>query len=120
MAAFKSNLVAMTLAVTLLAAITMAYNVQDPQEEDYYALALANLLRQRQAAMAMNGNGLGGPHMVGPAEEGVPMDKRACARRGSTCAGLGSKDCCEGNMCRCNLFGSNCRCQRTGLLQSLM
>merc|ERR1711872_338070 len=25
--------------------------------------------------------------------------------------------CCEGFTCRCNLFGTNCRCQRMGIFQ---
>merc|ERR1712198_381297 len=42
-------------------------------------------------------------------------------KRGGYCIGFGRGcstkgiTCCAENICRCNLFGSNCRCQRSGL-----
>ncbi|XP_014205801.1 uncharacterized protein LOC106637507 isoform X2 [Copidosoma floridanum] len=43
-------------------------------------------------------------------------DKRACVRRGGICDHR-PHDCCFNSSCRCNLWGSNCRCQRVGLFQ---
>ncbi|XP_011162519.1 uncharacterized protein LOC105197718 isoform X2 [Solenopsis invicta] len=42
--------------------------------------------------------------------------KRACIRRGGDCYHR-RKDCCYSSSCRCNLWGSNCQCQRMGLFQ---
>uniref|UniRef100_U5EQ61 Putative u8-agatoxin-ao1a-like protein n=1 Tax=Corethrella appendiculata TaxID=1370023 RepID=U5EQ61_9DIPT len=44
------------------------------------------------------------------------VDKRACVRRGGNCDHR-PNDCCFNSSCRCNLWGSNCRCQRMGLFQ---
>ncbi|CAH0719064.1 unnamed protein product, partial [Brenthis ino] len=44
------------------------------------------------------------------------VDKRACIRRGGNCDHRPG-DCCHSSSCRCNLWGSNCRCQRMGLFQ---
>ncbi|XP_017796877.1 PREDICTED: uncharacterized protein LOC108578123 isoform X2 [Habropoda laboriosa] len=44
------------------------------------------------------------------------QQKRACIRRGGNCDHR-PKDCCYSSSCRCNLWGSNCRCQRVGLFQ---
>ncbi|XP_050298534.1 U8-agatoxin-Ao1a-like [Anthonomus grandis grandis] len=45
-----------------------------------------------------------------------PAQKRACIRRGGNCDHR-PNDCCYNSSCRCNLWGSNCRCQRMGLFQ---
>lgn len=45
-------------------------------------------------------------------------DKRSCIRRGSSCD-TQPNNCCQNSACRCNLWGTNCRCQRAGLFQSL-
>ncbi|XP_064488980.1 uncharacterized protein LOC135400905 isoform X2 [Ornithodoros turicata] len=42
--------------------------------------------------------------------------KRSCIRRGGSCDHRPS-DCCYSSSCRCNLWGTNCRCQRMGLFQ---
>ncbi|KAL6257831.1 hypothetical protein P5V15_011425 [Pogonomyrmex californicus] len=42
--------------------------------------------------------------------------KRACIRRSGNCDHR-PKDCCYSSSCRCNLWGSNCQCQRMGLFQ---
>ncbi|KAI8440997.1 hypothetical protein MSG28_009274 [Choristoneura fumiferana] len=42
--------------------------------------------------------------------------RRACVRRGGNCDHRPG-DCCHSSSCRCNLWGSNCRCQRMGLFQ---
>ncbi|XP_062528109.1 U8-agatoxin-Ao1a isoform X6 [Bombyx mori] len=44
------------------------------------------------------------------------VGKRACVRRGGNCDHRPG-DCCHSSSCRCNLWGSNCRCQRMGLFQ---
>ncbi|XP_068971295.1 U8-agatoxin-Ao1a-like isoform X2 [Bombus flavifrons] len=44
------------------------------------------------------------------------QQKRACIRRGGNCDHR-PKDCCYSSSCRCNLWGSNCQCQRMGLFQ---
>ncbi|XP_076675784.1 xibalbin-1 isoform X2 [Andrena cerasifolii] len=44
------------------------------------------------------------------------QQKRACIRRGGNCDHR-PKDCCYSSSCRCNLWGSNCRCQRMGVFQ---
>ncbi|XP_072384108.1 uncharacterized protein [Diabrotica undecimpunctata] len=44
------------------------------------------------------------------------FQKRACIRRGGNCDHR-PNDCCYNSSCRCNLWGSNCRCQRMGLFQ---
>ncbi|XP_076370143.1 xibalbin-1-like isoform X2 [Tachypleus tridentatus] len=43
--------------------------------------------------------------------------KRTCIRRGRSCD-IRPNSCCGGSSCRCNLWGTNCRCQRQGLFQS--
>ncbi|XP_071539051.1 U8-agatoxin-Ao1a-like isoform X3 [Panulirus ornatus] len=42
--------------------------------------------------------------------------KRSCIRRGGPCDHR-PNDCCYNSSCRCNLWGTNCRCQRMGLFQ---
>ncbi|XP_017891599.1 U8-agatoxin-Ao1a-like isoform X2 [Ceratina calcarata] len=46
----------------------------------------------------------------------IYLFRRACIRRGGNCDHR-PKDCCYSSSCRCNLWGSNCRCQRMGLFQ---
>ncbi|XP_063705485.1 U8-agatoxin-Ao1a-like isoform X2 [Culicoides brevitarsis] len=43
-------------------------------------------------------------------------EKRSCIRRNGNCDHR-PNDCCYQSSCRCNLWGSNCRCQRMGLFQ---
>ncbi|XP_020294827.1 uncharacterized protein LOC109860250 isoform X2 [Pseudomyrmex gracilis] len=42
--------------------------------------------------------------------------KRSCIRRGGNCDHR-PNDCCYSSSCRCNLWMSNCQCQRMGLFQ---
>ncbi|XP_022235840.1 U8-agatoxin-Ao1a-like [Limulus polyphemus] len=42
--------------------------------------------------------------------------KRSCVRRGGSCDER-PDDCCFQSSCRCNLWGTNCRCMRRGLFQ---
>ncbi|XP_015187978.1 PREDICTED: U8-agatoxin-Ao1a-like isoform X2 [Polistes dominula] len=46
----------------------------------------------------------------------VAQQKRGCIRRGGSCDHR-PRDCCYSSSCRCNLWGSNCQCQRMGLFQ---
>ncbi|CRL04635.1 CLUMA_CG017701, isoform A [Clunio marinus] len=46
----------------------------------------------------------------------APAEKRACIRRSGNCDHR-PNGCCYNSSCRCNLWGSNCRCQRMGLFQ---
>ncbi|XP_015791977.1 U8-agatoxin-Ao1a [Tetranychus urticae] len=43
--------------------------------------------------------------------------KQACIRKRGICD-LRPRDCCSG-LCRCNLWGGNCRCQNRGLFSKL-
>ncbi|XP_055922365.1 uncharacterized protein LOC129953311 [Eupeodes corollae] len=43
-------------------------------------------------------------------------EKRSCIRRGGACDHR-PNECCYSSSCRCNLWGSNCRCQRVGIFQ---
>ncbi|CAO1386342.1 unnamed protein product [Diamesa hyperborea] len=42
--------------------------------------------------------------------------RRSCIRRSGNCDHR-PNGCCHNSSCRCNLWGSNCRCQRMGLFQ---
>ncbi|XP_064092096.1 toxin Tbo-IT2-like isoform X7 [Macrobrachium nipponense] len=44
--------------------------------------------------------------------------KRSCIPRGGACTHR-PQACCNSSSCRCNLWGTNCRCQRMGLFQQL-
>lgn len=46
----------------------------------------------------------------------IYLFRRACIPRSGNCDHR-PKDCCYSSSCRCNLWGSNCRCQRMGLFQ---
>ncbi|XP_037072999.1 uncharacterized protein LOC119094040 isoform X2 [Pollicipes pollicipes] len=63
-----------------------------PMELDEYSNLLANLLRKSS-------------------------QKRSCIRRGFSCDAQ-PHDCCGNGSCRCNLWGSNCKCLRGGLFQA--
>ncbi|KAA0192948.1 hypothetical protein HAZT_HAZT003173 [Hyalella azteca] len=47
----------------------------------------------------------------------IHLFRRSCIRRMSSCDHRPS-DCCYNSTCRCNLWGSNCRCQRAGLFKN--
>merc|ERR1711981_1160690 len=55
-----------------------------------------------------------------PPEENIHNEKRGrlCFRHGKSCAGAPSF-CCKPSKCRCNIFGSNCKCARPGLFAQL-
>ncbi|KAF6200287.1 hypothetical protein GE061_006590 [Apolygus lucorum] len=44
----------------------------------------------------------------------VQAKREACVTRGGSCDHSAS-DCCANTVCRCNLWGANCKCTRKGL-----
>ncbi|XP_014099918.1 uncharacterized protein [Bactrocera oleae] len=46
----------------------------------------------------------------------IHVFRRGCIPRGGACDSR-PNGCCYNSSCRCNLWGSNCRCQRMGLFQ---
>ncbi|KYN00869.1 hypothetical protein ALC62_08361, partial [Cyphomyrmex costatus] len=81
---------------------TLAEDVDDLQVDDssdYTDNALENLMRVAQKRTPS-----------------INLFRRACIRRGGDCYHR-RKDCCYSSSCRCNLWGSNCKCQRMGLFQ---
>jgi len=42
--------------------------------------------------------------------------RRSCIKRGAICD-MRPHNCCNNSLCKCNLWGTNCRCQRMGLFQ---
>jgi len=49
-----------------------------------------------------------------PLERGVQKRGRLCFAHGKSCVAAPSF-CCAPAKCRCNIFGSNCKCARPGL-----
>ncbi|XP_043192994.1 U8-agatoxin-Ao1a-like isoform X1 [Amphibalanus amphitrite] len=72
-----------------------------PLEMDEYSNLLANLLRKSAQKRS--------PF--------VYVYRRSCIRRGNSCDAR-PHDCCGNGTCRCNLWGSNCKCMRGGLFQA--
>ncbi|XP_056640822.1 uncharacterized protein LOC130447815 isoform X2 [Diorhabda sublineata] len=70
-----------------------------PGEDDYSENAIDRLLQSAQKRSSL-----------------IYLFRRACIRRGGNCD-YRPNDCCYNSSCRCNLWGSNCRCQRVGLFQ---
>ncbi|RLU24376.1 hypothetical protein DMN91_002464 [Ooceraea biroi] len=73
--------------------------LQGGDSSDYTDNALENLMRAAQKRTSL-----------------IYLYRRACIRRGGNCDHR-PKDCCYSSSCRCNLWGSNCQCQRMGLFQ---
>ncbi|KRF85451.1 uncharacterized protein Dvir_GJ25582 [Drosophila virilis] len=57
-----------------------------------------------------------GPSISRPSSLNRNVYRKGCIRRNGACDNRPS-DCCFSSSCRCNLWGSNCRCQRMGLFQ---
>ncbi|TGZ48108.1 U8-agatoxin-Ao1a isoform X1 [Temnothorax longispinosus] len=76
-----------------------ADDLQGGDTSDYTDNALENLIRVAQKRTSS-----------------INLFRRACIRRGGDCYHR-RKDCCNSSSCRCNLWGSNCQCQRMGLFQ---
>jgi hypothetical protein len=88
---------AFIITIVFLSIWTQSYADGDQDTlEDYYGSALENLLQNQQ--------------------KNIVNEKRSCVRRGGTCDHR-PNDCCPKSACRCNLWGTNCRCQRLGLFQ---
>ncbi|XP_042873639.1 uncharacterized protein LOC122254159 [Penaeus japonicus] len=105
------KVVVMVLALTLLLSVVMAQPLLNEGQEgdsgqadvDYTADLLERLLSrtQKQDDLA----------------EPAPVKRwRSCIRRMGACDHR-PNDCCYNSSCRCNLWGTNCRCQRMGLFQ---
>lgn len=58
------------------------------------------------------------PFRRSPSQQ-IYVFRRACIRRSGNCDHKPS-GCCANSSCRCNLWGSNCRCQRMVKLHSLI
>ncbi|XP_022901469.1 toxin Tbo-IT2-like isoform X2 [Onthophagus taurus] len=81
-----------------------------PYDEDYIDNnALDRLLQSAQ-------NGYKFVHTKRQEKSKEDDEPRACIKRGGNCDHR-PNDCCFNSSCRCNLWGSNCRCQRVGLFQ---
>ncbi|KAL0111999.1 hypothetical protein PUN28_013317 [Cardiocondyla obscurior] len=74
-------------------------DLQGGDSSDYTDNALENLIRVAQKRTSS-----------------INLFRRACIRRGGDCYQR-RKDCCYSSSCRCNLWGSNCKCQRMGIFQ---
>lgn len=77
---------------------------------------------QDAGSSGFTGNGLDGYY---PSRESLEAGLEAlvnqkrggyCVRRGGNCDNR-PNECCYSSACRCNLWGTNCKCQRVGLLQ---
>ncbi|XP_037084019.1 U8-agatoxin-Ao1a-like [Pollicipes pollicipes] len=107
------RLAALLIPLCLLAALAAAGDAEAymddggggeqemPLEMDEYSNLLANLLRKSGQKRS--------PF--------VYVYRRSCIRRGSSCDAR-PHDCCGYGTCRCNLWGSNCKCMRGGLFQA--
>ncbi|XP_012534154.1 uncharacterized protein LOC105835423 isoform X1 [Monomorium pharaonis] len=105
----KAWLIWLSLLLVVLADRSFASPVDDGEDVDYLQgddlseypsdNALENLLRVAQKRTSS-----------------INLFRRACIRRGGDCYHR-RKDCCYSSSCRCNLWGSNCQCQRMGLFQ---
>ncbi|KAK8745458.1 hypothetical protein OTU49_000197, partial [Cherax quadricarinatus] len=107
-----SKVLVMVVALCLLLSVVLAQPLLEegregdnvPQADmDYTADLLERLLARTQKRDDMAGL--------------APIKRwRSCIRRGGTCDHR-PNDCCYNSSCRCNLWGTNCRCQRMGLFQ---
>ncbi|XP_071539049.1 uncharacterized protein [Panulirus ornatus] len=108
-----SKVVVMLLAFTLvLSLVTAQPLLEEGREEDEGQapeMDYTTDLLERLLARTQNGQ---------DDLAGVGREKRwrSCIRRGGPCDHR-PNDCCYNSSCRCNLWGTNCRCQRMGLFQ---
>ncbi|XP_066971575.1 uncharacterized protein [Macrobrachium rosenbergii] len=105
-----SKVLVMVLAFSLVLSIAMAQPlVEDDHEEDAAppeADYTTDLLERLLARTAQKRDDMAGPI----------KRWRSCIRRSGSCDHR-PHDCCYNSSCRCNLWGTNCRCQRMGLFQ---
>nr|QIS92942.1 prepro-agatoxin-like peptide isoform 1 [Homarus americanus] len=107
-----SKVLVMLLALALVLSVVMAQPLlEEGREEDgvqqaepdYAADLLERLLARTQKRDDVAGSD--------------PIKRwRSCIRRGGMCDHR-PNDCCYNSSCRCNLWGTNCRCQRMGIFQ---
>ncbi|XP_069997272.1 uncharacterized protein [Penaeus vannamei] len=101
------KVVVMLLALTLLLSVVMAQPLLNEGQEgdsgqpdvDYTTDLLERLLSRTQKRSSY-----------------IYLFRRSCIRRMGACDHR-PNDCCYNSSCRCNLWGTNCRCQRMGLFQ---
>uniref|UniRef100_A0A4Q8K3T9 U27-Liphistoxin-Lsp1a_1 n=2 Tax=Liphistius TaxID=62150 RepID=A0A4Q8K3T9_9ARAC len=85
----------------------------------YIIFAIVSLLlllevMEIHAAVSSAGEGISeGGNILGNI---VLRNTRSCIRRGGGCDGK-PNHCCPDSTCRCNLWGTDCRCVRAGLFQ---
>ncbi|XP_066971577.1 uncharacterized protein [Macrobrachium rosenbergii] len=107
-----SKVLVMVLAFSLVLSIAMAQPlVEDDHEEDAAppeADYTTDLLERLLARTAQKRDDMAGPI----------KRWRSCIPRGGACTHR-PQACCNSSSCRCNLWGTNCRCQRMGLFQQL-
>ncbi|XP_064092093.1 toxin Tbo-IT2-like isoform X4 [Macrobrachium nipponense] len=107
-----SKVLVMVLAFSLVLSIAMAQPlVEDDHEEDApppEADYTTDLLERLLARTAQKRDDMAGPI----------KRWRSCIPRGGACTHR-PQACCNSSSCRCNLWGTNCRCQRMGLFQQL-
>nr|QIS92943.1 prepro-agatoxin-like peptide isoform 2 [Homarus americanus] len=103
-----SKVLVMLLALALVLSVVMAQPLlEEGREEDgvqqaepdYAADLLERLLARTQKRSSY-----------------IYLFRRSCIRRGGMCDHR-PNDCCYNSSCRCNLWGTNCRCQRMGIFQ---
>ncbi|CAL4103735.1 unnamed protein product [Meganyctiphanes norvegica] len=101
-----SKALTILLALSLLLAIVAAQPVQDEAGGeldsgvlDEYSDVLERLLARTQKRTSL-----------------YYLYRRSCIGRSGVCDHR-PRDCCYNSSCRCNLWGTNCRCQRMGLFQ---
>uniref|UniRef100_A0A4V6MK75 U27-Liphistoxin-Lsp1f_1 n=2 Tax=Liphistius TaxID=62150 RepID=A0A4V6MK75_9ARAC len=76
-------------------------------------LLLVEVMEIHAAVSSFNFEGISdGDNIQG---NGLLRKKRECIPRNRSCDGNRFTKCCHS--CRCNGFGTNCRCQRKGLFQ---
>ncbi|XP_053213504.1 uncharacterized protein LOC128396881 [Panonychus citri] len=134
----SSRLSTITLIVTILMTILINlsnsnnyqveafYNTNDPEGFDDYILSNLQLAGGGESNLIIDSNNLPFERLSSssrlssassPVGSVITM-KRSCIKRSGICDNRPA-DCCLNSVCRCNLWGANCRCQRMGLFQRL-
>lgn len=105
-----SKVLVMVLAFSLVLSIAMAQPLIDEDHEEDVGQPdvdyTADLLERLLARSTQKRDDMAGPY----------KRWRSCIRRSGACDHR-PNDCCYNSSCRCNLWGTNCRCQRMGLFQ---
>lgn len=127
----RLNIGAMAMVCVLLLGVLVSAEVKDDKQHELQRLEQAATADSEEAAIAALRNLLveedrllkflnaaGADRDASTEWAGPSMQKRSCIRKGASCDSR-PNDCCELSACRCNLWGTNCRCHRAGLLQRL-